>query len=94
MPSPFDLLVPGGIVVGTSGARPDIRVLPGGKGAADKLFAELSIGAIHVFVPHYPGTMKDLSAGGRVGYRPVSKSGPPTIDVDIPGIPITKIKFL
>jgi hypothetical protein len=32
--------------------------------------------------------------GWGVGLRPVSKSGPPTIDVDIPGIPIKKIKFV
>jgi hypothetical protein len=37
--------------------------------------------------------MVDLPGGGRVGLRPVSKSGPPTIDVDILGIPIEKVKF-
>jgi hypothetical protein len=31
--------------------------------------------------------------GGYVGYRPFSKSGPPTIDVNVPGQPIGEIKF-
>jgi hypothetical protein len=38
--------------------------------------------------------MVDLPGGGRVGIRAKSKSGKPTIDVDIPGIPIKKIKFV
>ena len=41
-----------------------------------------------------PGVLRDLPGGGRVGLRPASKSGPATIDVDIPGIPIDKIKFI
>jgi hypothetical protein len=36
-----------------------------------------------------------LPGGGFVGYRPISLSGPPTIDVNISSLPdIMKIKFL
>jgi hypothetical protein len=38
--------------------------------------------------------MMDLPGGGRAGLSPTSKSGEPTIDVDIPGIKIKKIKFI
>jgi hypothetical protein len=38
--------------------------------------------------------MVDLPGGGRVGLRPKSKSGEPTIDIDIPGIPIKRIDFV
>jgi hypothetical protein len=34
-----------------------------------------------------------LPTGGSVGLRPASKSGPPTIDVNIPGVNIDKFKF-
>jgi hypothetical protein len=37
--------------------------------------------------------MIDLPSGGRVGLRQ-STGGVPTIDVDIPGVPIKKIKFV
>jgi hypothetical protein len=47
-----------------------------------------------VKLPTYPGKIVDLPGGGRVGLRPKSKSGEPTIDIDIPGIPIKKIKFV
>jgi hypothetical protein len=93
-PSPADLLMPGGSAIGTPGSRPTVRVVPGGRIAADALFDALTAGGTPVVSPTYPGQMVDLPGGGRVGFRPVSKSGEPTIDVDIPGIPIKKIKFI
>src|SRR5947209_1954181 len=93
-PSPDDLLMPGGLPVGTGGSGPLVRELPGGQTAADDLFSDLTVGGTPVDVPTYPGRMVDLPGGGRVGLRPRSKSGEPTIDVDIPGIPIKKIKFV
>jgi hypothetical protein len=86
--------MPGGVPIGTTGSRPSIREVPGGQPAADDLFDDLTAGGTPANVPTYPGTMYDLPGGGRVGLRPASKSGPPTIDVDIPGIPIKKIKFV
>lgn len=94
VPSPKDLLMPNGIPIGTTGSDPSIREVPGGQTDAEDLFNDLAVGGNAVNVPTYPGRMLDLPGGGRVGLRPKSKSGPPTIDVDIAGIPIKKIKFV
>lgn len=93
-PSPKALLMPQGKPIGTKGSKASIREVPGGQKAADDLFDELTVGGKPVVVPTYPGKMVDLPGGGRVGLRPKSKSGEPTIDVDIPGIPIKKLKFV
>jgi hypothetical protein len=93
-PTPDDLLIPNGFPVGSEGSRPSIREVPGGLEAAQDLFDDLAVGGRPVNVPTYPGKMVDLPGGGRVGLRPSSKSGEPTIDVDIRGIPIKKIKFV
>jgi len=66
---------------------------------AERIFQELTQGGRDVTPPGYPGTLIELPHGrGTIGFRPASKSGPPTIDVkavDATGhpIPITKIKF-
>ncbi|HEY7156740.1 MAG TPA: hypothetical protein VH575_22415 [Gemmataceae bacterium] len=93
-PSPQDLLMPGGKPIGTKGSKASIREVPGGPKAAEDFFDNLAAGGNPVTVPTYPGRMVDLPGGGRVGLRLKSKSGRPTIDVDIPDIPITKIKFV
>jgi hypothetical protein len=93
-PSPKDLLMPQGKPLGTKGGKASIREVPGGKKAAEDLFDDLSAGGTPAVVPAYPGKMVDLPGGGRVGLRSKSKSGGPTIDVDIPGIPIKKVKFV
>ncbi len=44
---------------------------------------------------NYPGKMYILNDGTRIGYRPISTSGPPTIDIKLPEIADNiKIKFL
>jgi hypothetical protein len=86
--------MPKGKPIGTKGSKASIREVPGGQKAADDLFDDLTAGGKPVTVPTYPGKMVDLPGGGRVGLRLKSKSGEPTIDVDIPGIPIKKIKFV
>ncbi len=93
-PSPKDLLTPQGKPIGTPGTKASIREVPGGQKAADDLFNALTVGGKSVAAPAYPGKMVDLPGGGRVGLRPKSKSGEPTLDIDIPGIPIKKIKFV
>jgi RHS repeat-associated protein len=93
-PDPADILTPGGNPVGTPGTKPDIREVPGGDTAARNMFGELTQGATIHTPGTYPGTGANLPGGGWVGLRLSSKSGPPTIDVKIPGIPIGKIKFL
>lgn len=89
-----DLLMPAGEPIGMEGSWPAIREIPGGRTAADDFFRDLTLGGIPVSLPGYPGTMFDLPGGGRVGLRPISKSGVPTIDIDIAGIPIKKLKFI
>lgn len=42
----------------------------------------------------FPGTLVELPGGGKIGFRPVSKSGPPTVDIFIEGVGINEIKFL
>ena len=93
-PSPRDLLLPKGKPIGTKGSKASIREVPGGQEEAEDLFNDLTVGGKPATVPAYPGKIVDLPRGGRVGLRPKSKSGEPTIDVDIPGIPIKKIKFV
>jgi hypothetical protein len=92
--APSDILMPGGAPVGTAGSRPEIRELPGGAGEARDLFDELTGGGTVVTQPGYPGVLKTLPGGGTVGFRPASRSGPPTIDVNIPGLDIDKLKFI
>jgi hypothetical protein len=85
--------MPNGRPIGTEGSKPFIREIPGGADAAKGLFHELAKNAKNVTPEGYPGTLYQLPDGGYVGYRPASTSGPPTIDVNIPDIPIKKIKF-
>ena len=86
--------MPQGRPIGAKGSKASIREVPGGQKAADDLFNDLTVGGKPVVMPTYPGKLVDLPGGGRVGLRPKSKSGEPTIDVDIPGIPIKKLKFV
>jgi hypothetical protein len=61
--------------------------------AASDLFNELSQGGKDITPPGYSGKLVQLPTGGTIGFRPSSQSGPPTIDLNIPGIAIEKIKF-
>jgi hypothetical protein len=96
--------MPGSKPIGVKGtgkrASARLRELPGGAPEAERLFRELTQGGKDITPPNYPGTLIELPQGrGTVGYRPTSKSGAPTIDVnaiDASGqpIPIEKIKFV
>lgn len=99
-----DILMPGGKPLGVKGSGPRasarLREVSGGQADAEKLFHELTRGGTDITPAGYPGRLIDLPNGqGTVGYRPASKSGPPTIDVnavDSAGkhIPVEKIKFV
>lgn len=93
-PTPWTLLMPGGVTLGTAGSDPSIREVPGGVREAQDLFDDLTRRGIDVTPPTHPGKLVALPGGGFIGLRLVSKSGPPTIDVDIPGLPIRKVKFV
>jgi len=93
---PKDILVPGGVPIGTPNGKDETkRNLPGGQAAADELFGKLSQGGTPANSPTYPGTAVTLPGGGFVGSRPssASTSGVPSIDINIPGIDIGKIHF-
>jgi hypothetical protein len=89
-----DILKPGGRLIGQAGRGSGVRELPGGLQEAQRVFERLRQGGKRIEDPRYKGTMYELPGGGRVGLRETSVSGPPTIDVNIPDIPIEKIKFL
>jgi hypothetical protein len=96
--------MPGGTPIGVKATGPRasarLREVSGGRAEAERLFQELTQGGKDVTPTSYPGTLVELPNGrGIVGYRPASKSGPPTIDVNVVDaagqpIPIEKIKFI
>ena len=96
--------MPGGKPTGVKGTGPRasarLREVPGGQTEAERIFHELTQGGKDITPAGFPGNLIELPNGrGTVGYRPASKSGPPTIDVnalDSGGqpIPIEKIKFI
>lgn len=88
------ILRPGGKLIGEAGSGPSIRILHGGRAEAEALFRELAEGGEVVSGTTYPGTRVRLPGGGSIGLRLVSTSGPITIDVEIAGIGIDKLKFL
>jgi hypothetical protein len=89
-----EALRPGGRLIGSEGTSSQVRIMKGGLSEARRLFDQLSAGGTALTETTYPGTLVRLPTGGTVGLRPVSTSGPPTIDVRIPGIGIREIKFV
>jgi hypothetical protein len=90
------LLMPGGRLLGEDGSSSKVRILQGTTQDAEVLFSKLTQGAK---VSAHPGNsalgkLAYLPNGDYVGLRYISKSGPPTIDINIPGIGINEIKFL
>jgi hypothetical protein len=90
----IDVLRPAGRLIGEAGTSSRIRLLRGGQAAAEALFRQLSKGGEIVQSTTYPGTLVRLPGGGQIGLRPVSTSGPSTIDVVLDGLGIREIKFL
>lgn len=90
----IEILRPGGKLIGEAGSGPSIRIVRGGKAEAEELFRRLAEGGEPVAGTTYPGTRVRLPGGGFIGLRLVSTSGPITIDVEIAGLGIDKIKFI
>lgn len=80
-------------LVGKAGTSREIRLVQGARAEAEAFFEQLTKGGTAVEGSSFPGRLVELPGGGRVGFRPKSKSGPPTIDVFVKGIGIRKIKF-
>jgi hypothetical protein len=90
-----DLLQPGGSLIGKAGTDETIRELTGGLPDAQAMFQQLSQGGT---VVEQTATMTrvQLADGGFVQLRTVMSRSPgtvATIDVNIPGLDITKLKF-
>lgn len=58
------------------------------------MFDKLAEGGRDVTPEGHRGKLVQLPDGSYVGLRPNSKSGPPTVDVNIPGVDIEKLKFV
>jgi uncharacterized protein RhaS with RHS repeats len=98
--SPADLLMPGGRQIGKDGAKKTVRVIsPAGATEAEMMFDQLTAGGTK-FAGEYGGKGMSLPGGGFVGMRDYAtgtgaRAAPDvTIDVNIPGIPVRKLKFV
>ena len=63
---------------------------------AKVLFDKLTVAGTAIAAPRYAGTMIRLPTGGTIGLRTIAGRSPrtlATIDIDIPGCPIRKVKF-
>jgi len=91
-----DILKPGGQLIGRVGKSPGVREVVGTADDAQALFNQLARGGNIRPHPKAPGgKLADLPGGGTVGFRASSKSGPPTVDINIPGFDgLKKIKFV
>ncbi len=95
--NPIAVLRPGGRLVGTPGSSSYIRKLQGGVAEAQAFFNKLGQGAVVVRTTTRNGgvlMIAKLPGGGVIRFRPVSTSGPATVDVSIKGIGIREIKFV
>ena len=91
--TPADVLKPGGQNVGAPGENSGVRVLPGGENESRELFDRLTKGGTDITRPGHIGKVIRMPDGSVISYRPRSRSGPPTIDVNVPGLNIRKLKF-
>jgi hypothetical protein len=96
------VLKPGGKLIGEAGSSKDIREVPGGADEALDLYEDIVDAAggstlVPTANPDSPVMVDDLEGGiGRIKVNtvPDGRSGDATIEVDIPGIGIRKIKFI
>ena len=86
--SPQDILMPGGQLVGKP-SDPGVQEVQS-EAEIQEIFDALTADATPSTKPNYEGKGYDLPGGGFVGLRDSKKYGP-TIDINIPGIPIDKI---
>jgi hypothetical protein len=90
-----DVLMPGGSAIGKAGTDATIREISGGYSDAQTMFDQLSQGG-RVVANTSKLTRVELPNGGLVQLRTVMSRSPntaATIDVNIPGIDITKLKY-
>ena len=91
-----DILMPNGQPIGTAGSKPSIREVKGDLADAQKMFDELTQGGQVANKPTYTGTWMNMPDGSGFGLRTKMAKSPGTvanIDVNVPNVPIGKIKF-
>ena len=78
-----ELLMPGGEILGEPPRRRESRIrrVRGGVEDARQLFEQLAGLGQDAPTPEHPGRRIEIPGIGFVSYRPVSKTGPPTIDI-------------
>ncbi len=94
-----DIIAPNGRPIGevVGEARSTVRTLRGGDEAAKTMFRRLTEGrgAVEVVPPRADLQVVRLNDGSFITYRPTSSSGPPAVDVIIPGFPqIRRLRFV
>lgn len=89
-----DRVMPGGVPIGTPGRGYNVRELREGTKAAGELFDYLSVGGTVYRSESNLTIIKLPGKSSFVTYRPVSTSGPPAIDINIPGIRFMRLHFV
>jgi RHS repeat-associated protein len=89
----LDVIKPGGKYIGSAGSSKRIRILQGGAREAEQMFAKLSKGGT-IMKDNGAHKLVKMPDGNFVGYRPVSTSGPPTVDVHFIGKRKMELKYL
>ncbi|NGX36291.1 MAG: hypothetical protein K1000chlam1_01132 [Candidatus Anoxychlamydiales bacterium] len=79
-----NIIKPNGKWLGKAGTRSYTRLFEGGTKEALEIFKNLTKEG-KLINKNYPGKMYVLQDGTKIGFRPLSKSGLPTIDLDLPG---------
>ena len=91
-----DLLRPGGLAIGKAGTDDTIREITGGLPEAQTMFQQLSRGGTIVAQTPKLTRVELPNGGGFVQLRTLMTRSPntaATIDVNIPGLDITKLKY-
>ncbi|KPK33716.1 MAG: hypothetical protein AMS24_00075 [Chlamydiae bacterium SM23_39] len=90
-----NIIKPNGKWIGKAGTKPYIRLFEGSQKESIKIFNKLTKNAKLINDNSYSGKMYLLQDGTVIGFRPLSKSGAPTIDIKLPDIKDNiKLKFL
>jgi uncharacterized protein YukE len=86
-----------GVLVGTrrKGSGVNVHALPDDLAHAHAYYERLRSSGVDVTPADYPagGSLTELPDGTRIGFRPASSSGPPTLDFKIPERGQFKLKF-
>ncbi|MBI3706095.1 MAG: hypothetical protein HY246_00120 [Proteobacteria bacterium] len=89
-----DFVTPGGVPIGRRGSNSRIREVPGELKSAQEAFDYLRVGGTVVHNTDYVGTLVRLPGGvGFVGLRPVSSSGSPAVDIEVPEISYKRLHY-